>query len=61
MKILIHFKPDSIGKCKFHMVNWPADCRPKDCGGLGLTNTKFMNKALMLKWVWKLYQEEDPI
>jgi hypothetical protein len=30
-------------------------------GGLGLLNTKKMNLALLLKWVWKLYNEEDTI
>jgi hypothetical protein len=36
-------------------------CRPNECGGLGLLNSKKMNIALMLKWVWKLYQPENPI
>ena len=67
----VHEKFDSIRarfywegsgpKRKFHMVNWPAVCCPKECGGLGLTNTRFMNKALLLKWVWKLYQDDDAI
>jgi hypothetical protein len=30
-------------------------------GGLGLLKTKKMNVALLLKWVWRLYQEEDTI
>jgi hypothetical protein len=48
-------------KCKYHMVNWPTVCRPKEVGGLGLLNTKKMNLALLLKWVWRIYQEEDNI
>jgi hypothetical protein len=36
-------------------------CRPKEAGGLGLLNTKKMNLALLLKWIWRLYQEEDTI
>jgi hypothetical protein len=43
-------------KRRYHLVNWPAVCRPKECGGLGLLNSKKMNIALMLKWVWKLFQ-----
>ncbi|KAK1692879.1 hypothetical protein QYE76_009576 [Lolium multiflorum] len=48
-------------KRKYHLVNWPSVCRPKEFGGLGLLNTKKMNVALLLKWIWRLYQEEDTI
>jgi hypothetical protein len=43
-------------KHKYHLVNWSDVCRPKDCGGLGIINSKKMNTALMLKWIWKLFQ-----
>jgi hypothetical protein len=43
------------------MVNWPTVCRPKTMGGLGLLNTKKMNIALLTKWIWRLYQDEDNI
>jgi hypothetical protein len=43
------------------MVNWRMVHRPKEFGGLGLLNTKKMNLALLLKWVWRIYQEEDTI
>jgi hypothetical protein len=35
-------------------------CLPKDFGGLGI-NTKLMNEALLLEWLWKILQnvEED--
>jgi hypothetical protein len=29
--------------------------------GLGVINSKKMNIGLLLKWVWKLYQPENPI
>jgi hypothetical protein len=48
-------------KRKYHMVNWPSVCRPKSSGGLGLLNSKKMNIALLSKWVWKLYQDDESI
>jgi hypothetical protein len=41
---------------KYHMVDWPTVCKPKVFGGLGILNTRLMNEALMLKWIWKIYQ-----
>jgi hypothetical protein len=38
------------------MVDWATVCKPKQFGGLGILNTKTMNIALMLKWIWKYYQ-----
>jgi hypothetical protein len=43
-------------KRKYHMVDWATVCKPKEFGGLGIINTRNMNIALMLKWIWKLYQ-----
>jgi hypothetical protein len=48
-------------KRKYHLVNWPAICRPKEAGGLGLLNTRKMNIALLLKWVWKLFQGDNAL
>jgi hypothetical protein len=44
---------------KFHMVNWKTICQPKSQGGLGVMNTKFMNIALIAKWIWRIYREEN--
>jgi hypothetical protein len=41
---------------KYHMVDWATVCKQREFGGLGIINTKIMNIALMLKWIWKLYQ-----
>ncbi|KAK1645856.1 hypothetical protein QYE76_063661 [Lolium multiflorum] len=46
-------------KRKYHMVDWATVCKPKAFGGLGILNTKFMNIALMLKWIWKIYQNSE--
>jgi hypothetical protein len=43
-------------KRKYHMVDWATVCKPKALGGLGVMNTKSMNIALMVKWIWKMYQ-----
>jgi hypothetical protein len=46
---------EGIGeKRKFHWVNWPEVCQPKDQGGIGIINTRFLNIALMTKWIWRL-------
>jgi hypothetical protein len=43
-------------KRKYHMVDWATVCKAKEFGGLGILDTRNMNIALMLKWIWKLYQ-----
>ena len=45
---------------KYHMVRWEEVCRPKDQGGLGIINTKSMNVALMVKWIWRLLTDPNP-
>jgi hypothetical protein len=44
---------------KYHMVDWPTVCKLKELWGLGILNTRLMNLALMLKWIWKLYQNAE--
>jgi hypothetical protein len=46
-------------KRKYHMVDWATVCKPKAFGGLGILNTKSMNIALMIKWIWKIYQNSE--
>lgn len=43
---------------KFRMiaVSLEKNFCPKKFGGLGITNSKFMNIALLVKWIWKLPQ-----
>jgi hypothetical protein len=43
-------------KRKYDMVDWATMCKAKQFGGLGILNTKTMNISLMLKWIWKYYQ-----
>jgi hypothetical protein len=59
-KHLARFFWEGIGdKRKFHWVNWPAVCWPKDQGGLGVVNSRFMNIALMTKWIWRLFDPSE--
>ena len=30
-------------------------------GGLGIINTRTMNDCLLVKWIWKLFQEPDEL
>jgi hypothetical protein len=41
------------------MVYWATVWKPKEFGGLEILNAKFLNIALMLKWIWKLYQNAE--
>jgi hypothetical protein len=36
------------------MVRWEDLARPKDFGGLGLTDIRLMNKWLLFKWIFKI-------
>ena len=65
----VHAQMDSVmsqffwrGDCskfKYHMIKWENVCLPKDFGGLGITNTRLLNEALLLKWVWRLYRNDE--
>jgi hypothetical protein len=46
-------------KRKYHLVAWKEICKPKDQGVLGVMNTKLMNQALMLKWIWRMFSGEN--
>jgi hypothetical protein len=39
------------GEFKYHMIKWPALCRPKEFGGLGILNSQIFNECLMTKWI----------
>jgi hypothetical protein len=46
------------GRQKYHMVKWAEICMPKDRGGSGITASRRMNIALMLRWVWRILRGE---
>jgi hypothetical protein len=41
------------------MVKWEAVCRPRKFGGFGIINTQITNECMMVKWIWKIYQQSD--
>lgn len=34
------------------LVNWKRVCRPKNMGGLGITNLEYFSRSLRLRWLW---------
>jgi hypothetical protein len=41
------------------MVEWATMCQPREHRGLRILKTKYMNIALMLRWIWKIYQNKE--
>jgi hypothetical protein len=41
------------------MVKWENVCLPRDFGGAGIINTRHLNEALVLKWVWRMQNLEE--
>ena len=39
---------------KIHLVGWDTVCRPKDCGGLEVRKSAWVNEAFMMKMAWGL-------
>lgn len=48
-------------KGKYHMVKWEDMAFPKDFGGLGFTETRRMNAALLAKWIIKLESNDQSL
>lgn len=42
---------------KYHLVNWPTVCTPKDQGGFGVLDLGKINMALLGKWIWRFENE----
>ena len=41
-------------KRKYRLAKWDIICRPKDQGGLEITNLWIQNKCLLSKWLFKI-------
>ncbi|XP_019261814.1 PREDICTED: uncharacterized protein LOC109239681 [Nicotiana attenuata] len=44
---------------KMALVAWDIVCRPKQQGGLGITDCIIWNEAAMVKYVWNITKKED--
>ena len=49
----------SEDKKKFHLVKWKELMVSKNTGGLGIRNLRKQNQSLMMKWLWKLANEDN--
>ena len=45
---------DNNDKRKYSQAKWDIICRPKDQGGLEITNLWIQNKCLLSKWLFKI-------
>jgi hypothetical protein len=54
-KIRRDFLWAGVDSKKYSLVRWSIVCSPKQFGGFGVLNLKYMNLSLLAKWWW-LYQ-----
>ncbi|XP_058759850.1 uncharacterized protein LOC131633146 [Vicia villosa] len=51
----------NVSKRSIHWVSWEIACKPKDKGGLGIRDVREVNRAILLKWKWRILTEKDTI
>jgi hypothetical protein len=45
-------------KRKYRLGKWSMVCQPKDQRGLGIQNLEIQNQCLLIKWLFKLINED---
>jgi hypothetical protein len=55
------FRQGGRKKFKYHMDKWDSLTVPKEFGGLEILNTRMMNDCLLVKWIWRIVNREDPL
>ncbi|KAI5404073.1 hypothetical protein KIW84_051277 [Lathyrus oleraceus] len=48
-------------KRPIHLVRWEQVCKSKDYGGVGIINLEVYNKALLMKWKWRIVNDSGAI
>ncbi|XP_058775212.1 uncharacterized protein LOC131649467 [Vicia villosa] len=51
----------NANKRSIHWVKWENVCKPKEKGGLGIRDVGDLNRALLLKWKWRILKEDKAI
>ncbi|KAJ4811538.1 RNA-directed DNA polymerase (reverse transcriptase)-related family protein [Rhynchospora pubera] len=44
-----------------HLLSWDRVCLPKTFGGFGLLDLRTQNVALLLRWLWRLYNNPNSL
>nr|GFB87681.1 RNA-directed DNA polymerase, eukaryota, reverse transcriptase zinc-binding domain protein [Tanacetum cinerariifolium] len=55
------FNGHEVGSNKATWVKWNSVLTAKDSGGLGASNLYALNKGLMMKWVWRFYNQKTSL
>lgn len=43
------------------LINWGLICTPIEWGGMGMTNLKIQNMALLLRWWWRAHHDQNSL
>jgi len=61
MVVLIQREFHWGGGWKVCWVKWRKVCQPRSKGGLGVRDVKLVNMSLLVKWKWRLLQDEQSL